>query len=183
MTLVKSFEMGIAYARVYVVNADDPDATTLYFEEQHYRQGFAWSPHDAEFDVDLSFRLRELECIGGLFEVHLADQIELAPDSERAILLPFTVGKEGIYVCDVGSHPTSISIPEGHYALLFELKERDDPEYLNSAEYQHNLEGNFIEIWCRLTFVPQEVVEPAILRVDEYLSPTYPLLMEAEPNQ
>jgi hypothetical protein len=31
--------------------------------------------------------------------------------------------------------------------------------------------------------VPQEVVEPAILRVDEYLSPTYPLLMEAEPNQ
>jgi hypothetical protein len=172
--------MGIAYASIYIVNEDAPDVG-LYFEEQHYRQGFAWSPHEVEFDV--GFSLKQLEAIGGLFEVHLADQIEMTPDSTRAILLPFTVGKQGIYVSDAVGNFVDVSIPEGHYALLFELKPRDDPEYLNSAEYQSYLETRFIQIWCRLTFVPQEVVEPAILRVDEYLSPTYPLLMEAEPNQ
>jgi hypothetical protein len=65
--------------------------------------------------------------------------------------------------------------------LLFELKPRDDIEYLNSEQYQCNIEAGFIELFCRLTFVLQESVVPEVLRSDEYLSPSYPLLMEAKP--
>lgn len=179
MTLIKSFELSISYSRIYVFNPDVPEGCGLEFEEQHYRQGFAWRPGEANFDVQL---FSQVDCTHAIVEVHLKEEMMLAPDSTRAIWLPFPVSKQGVVVADViGSSEVPIPIPEGHYGLLFELKPRDDPEYLNSPEYQEDLEGSFMQIWCRLTFVPQESVEPAILRVDEYLSPTYPLLMEATP--
>lgn len=84
-----------------------------------------------------------------------------------------------------------IDISEGNYALLFELKLRDDVEYLNSPEYQENVEDGWTEEFCRLTFYPRgNAVQPEILRLDAWsappyqiegyarLNPTYPLLMQ-----
>lgn len=180
MTLITSFGLDISYAKIYVSNPDVPEGYGLEFEEQHYRQGFAWRPGEVDFYVYFG-TFEDKTCNHALIEVHLKEEMVLAPDSTRVIWLPFAVGKEKIVVTDVFGSETIITIPEGHYGLLFELKPRDDPKYLNSPEYQEDLEGSFIQIWCRLTFVPQEAVEPAILRADEHLSPTYPLLMEATP--
>jgi hypothetical protein len=179
MTLLKSFKLGISYSRIYLVDADNPPSVGLYFEDQHYHQGFAWCPYEVEFDVD--FSLNNLEATCGLFEVHLAEEIEVSSDSTRAILLPFTVKKKGVYVSDTFGASVDVLIPEGQYALLFEFKPRDDSEYISSAEYQEDLSSGFIQIWVRFTFVPQQNVEPAILKADKFIDPVYPLLMEADP--
>jgi hypothetical protein len=179
MIFLQSFELDICYGSIRIYSVDDPDVGTLAFEQQHLSQGFAWSPAEVDFYVD--FNKNQLEACGGLFEVYLANQIEVASDSTRAVLVPFTVGERGINVSDVVGSYVDIPIPKGHYALLFELKPRDDIEYLNSEQYQCNIEAGFIELFCRLTFVLQESVVSEVLRSDEYLSPSYPLLMEAKP--
>jgi hypothetical protein len=122
----------------------------------------------------------------------LADEISIFPETVRAILLPFSVDREGIKITDhLGVMEGHVYISAGNYALLFELKLRDDVEYLNSPQYQENVYGGFTEEWCRLTFYPRDnAVHPEILRLDAWstppyqiagyapLNPTYPLLME-----
>ncbi len=135
--------------------------------------------------------------MGFIIEVwvaELSEQISILPETLRAILLPFSVGKQGIKIGNfIEGVEVSVLIPEGNYALLFELKLRNDVEYLNSPEYQKNTAGGFTDEWCRLTFYPKEnAVQPEILRLDTEstlpypvegyipLNPTYPLLMEIQ---
>ncbi|WNZ26897.1 hypothetical protein HJG54_34260 [Leptolyngbya sp. NK1-12] len=114
-------------------------------------------------------------------EVWLADHASIQEDTIRAIVVPFSVGSSGtVAVQSVIDRPGSslVSIPEGNYALVFEAGVR--AEYRQDPAYQGR-KAALLPSWCRLTFIPQESVQPEILRADERLSPTYPLLMAAEP--
>ena len=175
-----------------VFDADITDITTTYHHvtDELVKQGFSAQPGSFNF---YTFG----ECMGFIIEVwvaELSEQISILPETLRAILLPFSVGKQGIIVGDfIAGVEVPVLIPEGNYALLFELKLRDDVEYLNSPEYQKNAARGFTDEWCRLTFSPREnAVEPEILRLDTEstlpypvegyipLNPTYPLLMESQ---
>jgi hypothetical protein len=179
MTLISSFEFSFSYFRVMIVDAENVEsASTLKFTEQHYRQGFAWSPYEIDYMIDCS---EDLEAYSGSFEIHLSEVIDILPSTTRAILLPFTVGSKGIILSDPVGSSLKFSIPVGDYALVFEFKPRDDLEYINSAAYEEDVSSGLVQIWGRFTFVPQQNVEPAILKADEFIDATYPLLMEADP--
>ena len=171
-------------------DADITDITTTFHDvtDELFKQGFSAQPGSFNF---YTFG----ECMGFIIEVwvaELSEQISILPETLRAILLPLSVGKQGIIVGDfIAGVEVSVLIPEGNYALLFELKLRDDVEYLNSPEYQKNTAGGFTDEWCRLTFYHREnAVQPEILQLDAWsappyfihgyapLNPTYPLLID-----
>ena len=187
MKKIATFDMYPDTRRFRVFDAEISDKITTYHSAESFEQGFSARPGSFNFST---FG----ECMGIIIEVWVADlpdQISVIPETLRAILLPFSVGKHGIIVGDfIAGVEVPVLIPEGNYALLFELKLRDDVEYLNSPEYQENAAGGWTEQWCRLTFYPKEnAIQPEILRLDTEstlpysvegyipLNPTYPLLM------
>lgn len=96
--------------------------------------------------------------------------------------MPFSVGSSAsVAIQSIGSYPNSniIPVPSGKYALVFETGFREDLR--TNPDYQ----GRFailLPTWGRFTFIPsKKLVQPKILRADERLSPSYPLLMKAEP--
>jgi hypothetical protein len=135
------------------------------------------------------------DCSNIRIEVWLAEkqeEVTLRTDTVRAIMVPFSLSEAGILIADLmGFVEQRIYLSSGEYALVFEIKLRNDAEYLNSPSYLENVEGGFSDEWCYLSFYPTEQpVQPEILRVDTWLSPpypfqsycplnpTYPLLME-----
>lgn len=166
----------------------NPEETYHEVNEQTLSQGFS-----ARFGRSLNFSTLG-DCMGISIEVWYADktdEIALKDDTIRAILVPFLVS-EWFKIGDfMGAVEVSLSAAPGNYALLFEIKLRNDEEYLNSSEYQENIEVGFSEEWCCLTFYPRaEAIQPEIVRLDAWssppyellgysmLKPTYPLLME-----
>jgi Competence protein J (ComJ) len=158
--------------------------------DQTLAQGFSWKPEGVVFST-LG------DCLWIIVEVWLAESVEqvsLRPDTIRAIVVPFTIDDKGVTVTHLyGSSLGGICSGEGNYALLFEIKLRDDAEYINSAEYQEMVEEGLSQEQCRLTFIRrEEPVQPEILRIDSWdeppynlqscprLNPTYPLLMFPE---
>jgi Competence protein J (ComJ) len=143
-----------------VFNADleDPYNDCL---QQHIDQGFSWRPGSASFYT--------LVDAGNLpVEIRLADQVNLRPDAQRAILVPFTVSPiERIGVSDL-VRDEFVDLAKGDYALVFETGLEDE-----GAEWPTE--------WCRLTFIRDNAVEGRILRADASMSPSYPLLMDARP--
>ena len=134
------------------------------------------------------------DCLNLIIEVWLADEQEgivLRSDTVRALMVPFSSSGSGIKIANCGrSSKHLVQIPSGQYALVFEIKLRNDNEYLNSEEYQSNVAGGFSQECCYLTFYPRaEPVQPEILRLDAWsappyslqgygqLNPTYPLMM------
>jgi hypothetical protein len=82
------------------------------------------------------------------------------------------------------------------FALVFEIKLRNDPEYLNSSQYREDVDQGFTQECCHLTFYPrEEPVQPEVLRMDAWasppylfsrytpLNPTYPLVLDDEPTE
>lgn len=153
-----------------------------------FTQGFTWRP--GCYNLGTFTRCHNLT-----IEVWLADQqeeIQIRPDSSRAILLPFWVPATGLMIDDEEMREQHrFAIPEGEYAMLFELKPRNDQEYLESERYQENIAGGFAEESCYLTFYPRaEPVQPEILRLETMsafpyvvqgygpIEPTYPLSIE-----
>lgn len=174
MTMLASIDLSISYSTLGVWDPSIHDGLFLDFSKQHFNQGFAWRCGQTDFHT-------VSECISAYIEVHLANEIILESDTVRAIQVPFTVRKSGIVVNSPSDEEGKrILVPEGNYKLVFEMKPRNDEEYLNSLQYQEDSEASYVAVWVRLTFIPSEQVEPMILRADEELSPTYPLLMEAE---
>jgi hypothetical protein len=88
-------------------------------------------------------------CAWFTIEVWLAEELDevcLSPDTVRAIMVPFSFSSAttGFGIANfLGTIQTLIHIDEREYALVFEIKLRDDPEYLNSPQYQENVEGGF----------------------------------------
>lgn len=102
-----------------------------------------------------------------------AGEIEVHPDSVRAIIVPFQILADGsgAFVPDGrgGGYYLRDMLARGSYALLFEIWLNNDPEYLHSSRYQENTRLGLTEECCRLTFVPTtQTATPEILRFDIY---------------
>lgn len=189
MNRIATFGMypDICAFQVYKANLSGEE-TAHDVTDQTLAQGFSARPGSLCFSTFGDCMWITIE----VWVAELADEISILPETVRAILLPFSVDREGIKITHyLGLMEGHIYISAGNYALLFELKLRDDVEYLNSPRYQENVYGGFSEEWCRLTFYPREnAVQPEILRLDAWstppyqiagyapLNPTYPLLME-----
>jgi hypothetical protein len=173
MILISSFQLGLTHSQITVF---EPNLEPPFndWSLQHYEQGFAWRPQS------VAFRTLGSRCKLSV-EVWLADEVHISSDVVRAILVPFSVSStRTVAIQDVFSEPNSniISIPENQYALIFETGYSG--EYIDTPQRQGNV-ADHSSTWCRFSFVPQESAQPKILRADERLSPTYPLLMQADP--
>lgn len=153
----------------------DLDGEETYHEvsEQTLRQGFS-----SRLGRSVNFSTLG-DCMRMTIEVWYADSSEnicLREDSVRAILVPLSVGgwwKIGDFR---GHMEVSLSTYSGHHALLFEIKLRDDDEYLHSSQYQENVDIGCSEEWCYLTLYKRdEPIQPEILRLDAWASPPYDL--------
>lgn len=138
------------------------------------------------FSSRLSYRSINFSTLGDCMKMTIeiryadeSDEIVIRDETIRAILVPFSLKSGWIKICDSMRHiELSISNRPGNYALLCEIKFRDDEEYLKSSEYE---ESGMTEEYCYLTFFRrEEIPESEILRVDRDLNPIYPLLTEVE---
>ena len=151
---IASAEVDISYNTLLV---EDPEVETSYPESGNLYDCF---PGSVVF-------LTCSSCSHALIEVWQAEEIQIKPDTLRAIVVPFPVGKSGVVVkglFTLEEEYLHVPIPEGRYALVYEIKRRDDEAYLNSTEYQDDQGSGLQGMFCRLTFVPQESVEPQVLR-------------------
>lgn len=148
-----SFELFVTYSQIAIF---DPTLKNPFndWQKQHNKQGFAWRPKSVSFGT--------LED-GGLHkvEIHETDKINLKPNTKRAILVPFE--SSGLVEIASISEAKRINIHKGSYSLVFEIGyDGSDP-------------------WCVFTFLAGGSFQAKILRLDSELSPSYPLLMEANP--
>lgn len=145
----------ISYSQFGVFNPNLPNPFNDW-RPQHVTQGFAWRPGSVFFktledDITLSVIMKS------------STAVAVGKDCIRAILVPFYVPDSG-YV-EVASITDGIQFPlsGGNYALLCEQG------YAETGS-----------AWCRLTFTAQLLTEASIPVADEGITPSYPLIMEAE---
>jgi Competence protein J (ComJ) len=137
-------------------------------------QGFSW-----QIGSTIFYPISN-ECHSLKVEVSISNEITLSSKAMRAIVIPFTVFSGTLSVeCfkadRVGKY--KFSVPTGEYALLCEIWLRDDQEYLQSAQYQENIETGWTEEVSKLTFIPtQEPIEPKVLRIEDERSFPYKLI-------
>jgi hypothetical protein len=175
-----------------VHNADLEDGYVYhYLTDETVRQGF--------YGFSGSYNFYSIGyCLNLRIEVWSSTQqenIRIETDTVRAIRVPFACHKSGIKIASpLRDKEYLIEIPQGEYVLVFEIKLRNDEEYLNnSEEYKNNVRDGVTQEQCRLTFYSQsKLVEPQILRIDAWsmppyhlegylpLNPTYPLLLREE---
>ena len=171
--LVATFLDRLDYGRAEVCIAGATCDGSLYWTDHHFRQGFAWRWGTASFGVPDSY---------GTIQVHIrrGSAVPRRADTIRAIRVPFTIPPGGRIEVTCGwglsdAPPPSYPLPAGEYALHYAIGH--DPSLETAADRAAYLRG----FWCDLVFVPDNAAEPAILQADEDLSPTYPLLMHADP--
>ncbi|MBZ4375434.1 competence protein ComJ [Corallococcus sp. AS-1-6] len=160
------FVMAVVQKLVTVSSRGLPEPGHNRFTPQAMGQGFSWRRGNVSFEV--------LEDAGDVpFEVALADTLQVSPRAFRALVVPFEVAAGGIELCDMsyGSvHP--FDLPEGSYALLFEMEFRERTSGLESSEDT--------PVCCRVTFVPSQDVAPAILKQDAGLRPSKRLVLDGQ---
>ena len=153
------FDLFVTYSQLAVFDPDLEDPMNDW-SDVHAAQGFTWRPGSVSFGtlVD-SYPLR--------VEVRYATEIDLIPNTIRAIVVPFIVPTSGRLGLSDMVQVVETTMPPGPYALAFETGFRTgDPE-----------DGT----WVRLSFIPQEAVEASILIADEGLNPPETLDMHAVP--
>ncbi len=133
---------------------------------QNLHQGYVIHPDGVEF-----YALGNAQIIS--VEAWCAGEIELDPNSVRAIVVPFPILADGTgaFVPDGrgGGYYLGDLLARGSYALLFEIWLNNDPKYLDSELYQEHTRLGLTEECCRLTFIPTtQAVTPEILRFDIY---------------
>lgn len=149
-------QLGIFYSQLAILDVSvAPEGNNWH--QRHVDQGFSWRRGSVSFGT--------LRDVGELrVKVQSADDIDIGDDAIRAIVVPFSVSSRGhVIITDIVNDHT-LEMPEGKYALVFEI----------------GYAGEDSE-WCRLTFVPTQDVTPQILRADAGITPSDPLLMEADP--
>ena len=126
-------------------------------------QGFIWYSNAIIFHSNNGFLW---------LTAYEAKEANVQKDAQTAIVVPVKIPAEG-YICveeDLDSSCIKLSMPPGHYSMLFELREMKNEEF--SIEkyvkaYPHVAEPDFVirpEI-CTLTFVPaRKRVEPQLLK-------------------
>lgn len=164
MNKVASLKLGVIFCQVVVYN---PGIKEIFndWNEQDSNQGFSWRRGSVAFGM--IGQAPELSV-----EVWLASEISLKTNTVRAILVPFEVEESGtVRISDVTDLGELVSIPQGKYALVFEIGFINEEEYSKYADYhEDDAEWGLLPMWCRLTFIPKELVEPEILRGDAELS-------------
>jgi hypothetical protein len=170
--LLATLELAAAYSSVAVF---DPDLEKPYnnWTDRHIEQGFSWR--------DGSVSLSTVASTGVKVEVWLSEQQDLLSHTQRAIQVPFIIHKSGqVGISDISGEDHIVEVPEGSYNLIFENGLRSDVECSPRDD-----ELGLRPMWCRLSFIISSSPHAEILkeegRVEIPLSPTYPLLMEAEP--
>jgi hypothetical protein len=188
MKKITALDLYPDYAVFRIFDPSLDEERSYHLSELVFTQGFSWRP--GSYNLGTFTRCHNLT-----IEVWLADQqeeVHLRDDSLRAILLPFWVPATGLMIDDFEMREQHrFAIPEGEYAMLFELKLRNDQEYLESERYHKHIDSGTTEESCYLTFYPKaEPVQPEILRLDTrssisswlqdcgVLKPIYPLSIE-----
>jgi hypothetical protein len=135
---IAAFEL---YADNGAFEVIDPNAPVGQLEYDFYNHNYEFAPGEAIF-----LTCGEYSNLAWV-EVWLTDKVEVGSDARYAVVIPFDVGESGIHVDLNAQIPVKISA--GKYALLYELKFRDE-----ESNYELG-SGAF----CRLTFIRQESVE------------------------
>ena len=171
--VIATIELSAAFSTIAVYN-EPMEKPYNGWMKQHIQQGFSWRPGSVSFS-----------CIGSVevtAEIWLTYEVELLSETQRAIQVPFSVdSSEQVAISGVGGIDKIVKVPSGTYNLLFENGFRYDVECSEEDD-----ELGLRPMWCRLSFIPSQSPRAEILREmpglpEGQLSPTYPLLMEAQP--
>jgi len=150
------FKLLALYSQVAILDGDS-DKLLNDWTPHHIRQGFSWRRGVVAFGTLESGPLD--------VRVHVGQDPELNPAARRAIRVPFCVGTRGRVQVAVMTEAFEIELSPGPYALIFE----------HGANPAHK------KMWCTFWFSHAEFVTPEILIADKQMSPSRPLIMEAEP--
>ena len=178
--MVQSFNLDVLYSTLAVF---DPDLEYPFndWQAQAHNQGFSWRSGSVSFLI-----LDDTATVQ--VEIELNNQFKLLSNTIRAFRIPFSVSKTGLVeiaspVSEPKAHLTKI--PYGEYALYFEVGYIQSEQNQNKNTMNEPKEGeeqiDSPSLWCRLTFIPCEDAQAEILVRDPDLSPSYPLLMNAQP--
>lgn len=126
-------------------------------------QGFVWYTDGIIFNCDNGFVW---------LTAYEASETNLQKDTETAIVVPVEVPEEKFIrvANDLYKSDIRLSMPSGHYRMLFELREMKDEEFYTKKyveAYPHIAEPDLAtrpEV-CTLTFVPvEQKVKPQLLK-------------------
>ena len=170
MQLLASFKLSSNYSSL---NISDASCENPYPEwtQQQVEQGFSWCPRSVAFGL-------LIDCGEVRVEVWRADDVSITPQAKRAIVVPFTVGPAAQVVVSDLVDGQAVSVPEGFYALVYEIGYNDENVVYNDVG-----QVMAINMWCRFSFIPAESVQAEVLRADPVLSPIYPLVITDTPPQ
>jgi hypothetical protein len=152
------FSIEVSYAQVAVFYPRLPTPFNQW-TDAHVAQGFCWRPGSVSFGTLESAGELTVEVI----RAHPFD--EAASESERIIMVPFSVPLHGsVEIGSIGESAVT-SIPQGEYELIFE----------------HGWDSER-RMWATLHFRQAEsLVVPRVIRADTELRPPAVLLMTAKP--
>lgn len=151
------FQLELAWSQISVFDANLNDPFNDW-TEQHLSQGFTWRQGSVSFKLPV--RSGRIDVV-----VELIDQIAVSPNAQYAIVVPFITWAGVVEISSI-TQSELIEVDSGHYALLYQAGFHDDGEP-----------------WVALSLMAagRIPVEPMVLRSDDELHPTEPLLMEAQP--
>jgi hypothetical protein len=140
------------------VFVDTEDNALNDWTMEHVQQGFTWRKRSVSFGT-----VRD----SGEIEVTLeiTTEPQLHPDAQRIIQVPFEIDSDKIAVSEAVNF-FEFNVPEGKYKLLFQHGWND---------------GEDAKMWCIFSFVPQEKVNPEILKADSQITIPDEYLMQALP--
>jgi hypothetical protein len=134
-----SFDIYVEYGQFFVWPGfldEYPAGVDPTWSDEEYAQGFTWDSRLITFPNIFC----NVECYKAHVEIWEADEVSLLPDTIRAIVLPLTIMEGGLVVSEC-----MVAFSPGNYALVMEIKPRDDDEYLSSQKYLEDMEGSRIQ--------------------------------------
>ncbi len=150
------FQLELAWSQISVFDANLVDPYNDW-NETHLAQGFTWRQGSVSFKLPVRSGNVSVD-------IELVDQLTVDPSARWAIVVPFITWAGVIEISSI-TQSELIEVDSGRYGLLYQSGIRDG------------------EAWVSLSLMPagRLPIEPTILRCDDELHPTEPLLMEAEP--
>lgn len=152
-----TFQVNVSYSQIAVF-LEGMEQPFNDWTDKHVEQGFAWRPGSVSF--------RTLDEAGAMeVTTDIPSGYQNNSEATRIIAVPFRVPSDTrVEVASIADN-RPLDIPPGEYRLIFE----------NGREAASAM-------WCRLMFERvDEPVSPEVLRADDALSPSEPLLMHADP--
>ncbi len=157
---------------------------------RHFEQGFLYTPGDIIF-----FTFYDGDYEGWVqIQVFVLSEFILGDDTAHAIRLPFDIPEKDVVFIgplyqyrngDEQEGARTFQVPAGSYALYYETGLLRSLEELQKEYEELDPEDEEVlcnpSVWCRLSFVPEQNVEPSILRAEPGFSPPLPLLLDPSP--